>query len=77
MKEIIQLNLTEEEVTILQAITNVGVAVRTGNTTTEKDLKERIYYMNSFMNMWPEANTSLANKMTELVKISMDLTEAR
>ena len=73
MKEIIQLSLTEEEAVILQAVVNVGVSMRNGNTTTEKDLEERILNMNSFMNIWPEANTSLANKMTESVIVSMKL----
>ncbi|HEC64534.1 MAG TPA: hypothetical protein ENI23_04500 [bacterium] len=73
MKEILQLNLTEEEAIILQAVVNVGISTRNGNTTTEEDLKTRIYSMNSFMNMWPEASGSLANKMTELVKTSAEL----
>ena len=77
MEEMIQLRFTEEELTILQAIISVGVSVRNGNTTTEEDSKERICYMNFFMKKWPEASTSLANKMTASIKVCQELLEAK
>ena len=74
MKEMIQLSFTEEELTILQAFVAVGIMIHLGD---EEAAKEEISIMNYFMREWPEASESLANKMTESVKISMKLTEVK
>ena len=74
MMEMIQLNLTEEESVILQAIVAVGVSARTNEVTAEEmeKLQKRIHAMNLFMDTWPESSNSLADKMTELVKVSAE-----
>ena len=71
MKEMIQLNLTEEESTILQSIVAVGVAVE------PVVLERSMLIMKYFMREWPEANESLAIKMTKLVNINKDLIETK
>ena len=73
MKEVIQLNLTEEEAIILQAVAAVGIEVHLKNAT---GLEESIRFMEAFINEWPEASKSLANKMTALVKASKEIIEA-
>ena len=77
MKEIVQLNLTEEESIILQSLVAVGITLRTENITEEtlKDLEKRTCSMNLFMRTWPEASSSLADKMTELVEASKKIIE--
>ena len=71
-KEIVQLNLTEEESIILQSLVAVGITLRAEYPTVEvlEYLERRMNAMRIFMHSWPEASESLANKMTELVKIS-------
>ena len=75
MKEIIQLNLTEEESIILQAIVAVGTAVHPLRDTEvfERELR----CMESLMDKWPEASGSLADKMIGLVDISMEMIKAK
>ena len=75
MKEIIQLNLTEEESMILQAIVAVGTAVHPlrDTVTFEKEL----HCMKLLMDEWPEANGSLADKMVGLVDISIEMIKAK
>ncbi len=73
MKEIVQLNLTEEESIILQSLTAVGVSTVLKNTSL---LEREIHAAECFMRTWPEASTSLANKMVELVYLSKSLLEA-
>ena len=74
MEEVIQLNLTEKESVILQAIIAVGITLRTENVTEKvlEDLDRRMYSMKFFMDAWPESSEFLANKMTNLVKISTE-----
>ncbi len=74
MEELVQLNLTEEESIILQAIVAVGITLNTENVTEKvlEDLDERMCSMNLFMDTWPEASGSLADKMTELVKVNAE-----
>ena len=74
MKEIIQLNLTEEEATILQYITAVGAAAYLKDLAT---FERNILFMEHLMKKWPEANESLAIKMTKLVDTSIDLIETK
>lgn len=74
MKEIIQLNLTEEELTILQAFVAVGIMIHLKNA---ESLEKEISVMNYFMHEWPESNRSLTDKMTASVKISMDLLDTK
>ena len=71
----IQLNLTEEESVILQAIVAVGVTLRAEHPTVEvfEDLERRMNSMRTFMHTWPESSGSLADKMTELVKKSAEM----
>lgn len=73
MKEIIQLNLTEKEAIILQSIVAVGMMVhlQIGDIEGEK------YIMDYLIKEWPEESGSLAMKMTESVKVSMDLVMKR
>ena len=74
MKEIVQLNLTEEESIILQAIVNVGITLRTENVTVEvlEELEKRMCVMKLFMHTWPEADGSLADKIVNLVETSAE-----
>ncbi|KKM65668.1 hypothetical protein LCGC14_1489050 [marine sediment metagenome] len=74
MKEIVQLNLTEEESIILQALTVVGVSVHFKNAAM---LEKEAHCLELFLDKWPEASASLADKMTGLVKISREIIEAR
>ena len=74
MKEVIQLNLTEEESIILQAIAVVGVSVHLKNKII---IEREVHYMEFFMDKWPEACTTLADKMTELVNISAEMIEGK
>ena len=76
MKEIVQLNLTEEESVILQSLVFVGLT--TVKNVTNVTVREReIHAAEVFMKTWPEASTSLANKMVELVHLSKSLLEAK
>ena len=74
MKEMIQLNFTEEELIILQSIVAVGIMTHLENA---EGLIRNTSTMNYFINEWPEASESLADKMTESVKVSMKLTEVK
>lgn len=78
MKEMIQLSLTEEESIILQALVAVGITLHTENVTAEVlgDLEKRTCSMKLFMHTWPEASGSLADKMTDLTKTSMEIIKA-
>ena len=74
MKEIVQLNLTEEESVILQSLVFVGLT--TAKNVTNVTVREReIHALKCFMKTWPEANKSLAVKMLELVNQSKKLLE--
>ncbi|KKN03205.1 hypothetical protein LCGC14_1109990 [marine sediment metagenome] len=79
MKEIIQLNLTEEESIILQSLVAVGITTRHENLTIEvlEDLERRVCSMRTFLRSWPEASKSLAEKMTDLTKTSMEMIKAK
>ena len=74
MKEMIQLNLTEEESTILQSIVAVGVAAYLKDLAT---FERNILFMEHLIKKWPEANESLAIKMMKLVNTSIDLIETK
>ena len=74
MKEMIQLNFTEEELIILQSIVAVCIMTHLENA---EGLIRNTSTMNYFINEWPEASESLADKMTESVKVSMKLTEVK
>ena len=76
MKEILQLNLTEEESIILQAITAVGIEIHL-NGNTEATVEEEVNDMERFIRKWPEADTSLARKMAELAISSLMLIKAK
>jgi hypothetical protein len=73
MEEVIQLNLTETESIVLQAIVAVGIVIHLKNATA---LQKEIGFMELFMDEWPEASESLANKMTDLVKINSEMLKA-
>ena len=74
MKEVIQLNLTEEESIILQALTVVGISVHFKNAAM---LEKEAQCLEIFLDRWPEASASLADKMTDLVNISAEMLEAK
>ena len=74
MKEIIQLNLTEEESIILQSLVAVGISIHFESTSM---LERETRYMEFFTDKWPEASESLAEKMTDLVKVSAEMLEAK
>ena len=74
MEEIIQLNLTEEEATILQSLVAVGIMIHLKDV---EGLERNTITMEYFLDAWPIASTSLANKMTASVKVCMELLEAK
>ena len=74
MKEIIQLNLTEEESIILQAIVAVGISIHLGSMSM---LERETRYMEFFIDKWPKESESLADKMTNLVDASAEIIEAK
>ena len=76
MKEILQLNLTEKEAIILQAITAVGIVIHL-NGNTEPTAEEEANDMERFMRKWPEADKSLAVKMAELAISSLMLIKTK
>ena len=69
MKEVIQLNLTEEESEILQSMSKLGFCVlmkemEEGEATASKTLDS--------INKYPDAAESLAKKMLQLAKITVN-----
>ena len=71
MKEVIQLNLTEKELVILQALTAVAIAVHLGVDVTF--FEKNFCRMESYMDEWPEASASLADKMSNSLEVTLEI----
>ncbi len=74
MKEMIQLNLTEEEALILEAIVAVGISIHLKDAPR---VERNTCFMELLLSKWPEASESLADKMIGLVDINMGMMEAK
>ncbi|KKL48666.1 hypothetical protein LCGC14_2323180 [marine sediment metagenome] len=74
MKKMIQLNLTEEESLILEAIVAVGISIHFKDASR---VERNTCFMELLLSRWPEASESLAEKMTGLVDINMEMIEAK
>ena len=74
MKEVIQLNLTEEELVVLQALAAVAISVHLG---VDVAFFERNFCrMESYMDEWPEASASLADKMSNSLEVTLEVLKA-
>ena len=67
MKEIIQLNLTQEEVLLLTSITSLGIRILRDDDNGIKSAKILVNLLNK---LCPEATMSLAEKMILLCDVS-------
>ena len=70
-ERIIQLNLAEEELVVLQALVAVAIAVHLG---VDVAFFERNFCrMESYMDEWPEASASLADKMSNSLEVTLEI----
>ena len=73
-EKIIQLNLTKEELIILQAMVAVAAAVHLRDVTR---FERNVYRMESYMDKWPELSGSLSDKMTNSLEVILEIIKGK